>query len=64
MSVAEFRVLFAYDEWANARLLLADLFRHVVNHSTCRRGQAATLLRRLGAKAPATDDVVFRGEAQ
>jgi uncharacterized damage-inducible protein DinB len=46
------------------RHLLADLFRHVVNHSTYHRGQAATLLRQLGAKAPATDYVVFRGEAR
>jgi uncharacterized damage-inducible protein DinB len=37
-----------------------DLLRHVVNHSTYHRGQAATLLRQVGAVAPETDFVVYR----
>jgi uncharacterized damage-inducible protein DinB len=45
------------------RNTLADLFRHVVNHSTYHRGQAATLLRQVGSKAPATDFVLYRREA-
>lgn len=32
---------------------------HVVNHSTYHRGQAATLLRQLGAKAPMTDFLFY-----
>jgi uncharacterized damage-inducible protein DinB len=42
---------------------LADLPRHVVNHSTYHRGQAATLLRQAGAVAPETGFVVFRESA-
>jgi uncharacterized damage-inducible protein DinB len=57
-TVADLRDLFAYDDWANARLL--DLLLHVVNHSTYHRGQAAMLLRALGAVAPETDFVVYR----
>jgi len=34
---------------------LAELIRHVVNHSTYHRGQLATLLRQLGATPPNTD---------
>lgn len=34
---------------------LADLIRHVVNHSTYHRGQLATLLRQLGHTPPSTD---------
>jgi len=34
---------------------LSDLFRHVVNHSTYHRGQAATQLRQLGVVPPSTD---------
>ena len=36
-------------------LPLADLIRHVVNHSTYHRGQLATLLRQLGHTPPSTD---------
>jgi uncharacterized damage-inducible protein DinB len=39
---------------------LLDLLLHVVNHSTYHRGQAAMLLRALGAVAPETDFVVYR----
>jgi uncharacterized damage-inducible protein DinB len=41
---------------------LWQLMRHVVNHSTYHRGQVATMLRQLGATAPATDLVVFHRE--
>jgi uncharacterized damage-inducible protein DinB len=36
-----------------------DMLQHVLNHSTYHRGQAATLLRQLGAVAPETDYVVY-----
>lgn len=38
---------------------LADLFAHVVNHSTYHRGQLTTMLRQVGATPPATDLIVF-----
>jgi uncharacterized damage-inducible protein DinB len=38
---------------------LADLMRHVVNHSTYHRGQVATQLRQHGLKPPSTDLIVF-----
>lgn len=38
---------------------LSELCQHVVNHSTYHRGQAATLLRQVGASVPSTDLVVF-----
>jgi uncharacterized damage-inducible protein DinB len=38
---------------------LADLVRHVVNHSTYHRGQVVTQLRQLGLKPPSTDLIVF-----
>ena len=41
---------------------LADLIRHVVNHSTYHRGQAATQLRQLGEVPPSTDFIVYRRE--
>ncbi len=34
---------------------LADLIRHVVNHSTYHRGQLVTMLRQLGHTPPSTD---------
>jgi uncharacterized damage-inducible protein DinB len=42
---------------------LAGLCQHVVNHSTYHRGQAATLLRQVGATVPSTDLVVFTRQA-
>jgi uncharacterized damage-inducible protein DinB len=42
---------------------LADLFLHVVNHSTYHRGQLATMLRQVGAIPPATDFIVFKRDA-
>lgn len=42
---------------------LSDLLTHVVNHSTYHRGQAATMLRQVGATPPSTDFVVFRRES-
>ncbi len=42
------------------RQTVRDMLVHVVNHSTYHRGQAATILRQLGAAAPETDFVVFR----
>lgn len=41
---------------------LGQLLRHVVNHSTYHRGQVVTMLRQLGAAAPATDLVVYHRE--
>ena len=42
----------------------ADMFRHVANHSSYHRGQAVTMLRQLGAKAPSTDLIRFYREAR
>jgi uncharacterized damage-inducible protein DinB len=44
------------------RYPLGDLLLHLVNHSTYHRGQAATLLRQLGAVPPPTDFLVFKSE--
>lgn len=41
---------------------LADMFTHLVNHSTYHRGQLITMLRQIGAKAPSTDFLLFRDE--
>lgn len=38
---------------------LADLLRHVVNHSTYHRGQVATQLRQLGQTPPSTDLIAY-----
>jgi len=38
---------------------LCDLIRHVVNHSTYHRGQAATQMRQLGLHPPSTDFVLY-----
>jgi uncharacterized damage-inducible protein DinB len=38
---------------------LEDLVRHVVNHSTYHRGQAATQLRQLGRTPPNTDLIAY-----
>ncbi|HSJ13022.1 MAG TPA: DinB family protein [Longimicrobiales bacterium] len=38
---------------------LGRMLRHVVNHSTYHRGQVTTMLRQLGAAAPATDLIVY-----
>jgi uncharacterized damage-inducible protein DinB len=48
---------------ASYRNTLADLIRHVVNHSTYHRGQAATQLRQLGYVPPATDFIMYRRDA-
>ncbi len=37
---------------------LADLVRHVVNHSTYHRGQVATQLRQIGVSPPSTDLII------
>ncbi len=39
---------------------LADLVRHLVNHSTYHRGQVATQLRQLGTAPPSTDFIQYR----
>jgi uncharacterized damage-inducible protein DinB/ketosteroid isomerase-like protein len=44
------------------RTPLSQMLRHVVNHSSYHRGQVATLLRQLGARAPATDLIAFYRE--
>lgn len=41
---------------------LGRMMQHVVNHSTYHRGQATTLLRQLGAKAPTTDLIYYLDE--
>jgi uncharacterized damage-inducible protein DinB len=38
---------------------LADLVRHVVNHSTYHRGQVATQLRQVGVSPPGTDLITY-----
>lgn len=38
---------------------LGEQLRHVANHSTYHRGQLITMLRQVGAAAPATDWLVF-----
>ena len=38
---------------------MAEMLRHVVNHSTYHRGQVVTMLRQLGATPPSTDLIVF-----
>jgi uncharacterized damage-inducible protein DinB len=43
---------------------LADLIRHVVNHSTYHRGQLVTLLRQLGHTPPSTDFTRYLREAK
>jgi uncharacterized damage-inducible protein DinB len=43
-------------EYAHA---LGDLMRHVVNHSSYHRGQAATQLRQLGEVPPGTDLILY-----
>ena len=37
----------------------AQMFRHVINHSSYHRGQITTMLRQLGASAPSTDLIRF-----
>lgn len=41
---------------------LWQMLQHVANHSTYHRGQVTTMLRQLGAKALATDMIVFYRE--
>jgi uncharacterized damage-inducible protein DinB len=38
---------------------LSQMLRHVVNHASYHRGQVVTMLRQLGAAAPATDLIIF-----
>lgn len=38
---------------------LWQMLRHVVNHSSYHRGQVTTMLRQLGAAAPATDLILY-----
>jgi uncharacterized damage-inducible protein DinB len=40
----------------------ADMFRHVVNHSSYHRGQLVSMLRQLGEKPPSTDFIRFLRE--
>jgi len=47
---------------ATQTLPLRDVLVHVVNHATYHRGQAASMLRRLGAVPPSTDYLVFAVE--
>ncbi len=43
---------------------LSQMLQHLVNHSTYHRGQVATLLRQSGARAEATDLLVFVDEGE
>lgn len=43
---------------------LSHTLRHVVNHSTYRRGQVATQLRQLGIAPPATDFIAYVWQAR
>jgi uncharacterized damage-inducible protein DinB len=47
---------------AEHRQRLGDQMRHVVNHSTYHRGQAATQLRQLGEVPPGTDLILYLRE--
>ena len=49
------------DEYAHP---LGDMMRHVVNHSSYHRGQAATQLRQLGETPPETDLIHYLLERQ
>jgi uncharacterized damage-inducible protein DinB len=51
---------FTYQSGDPGRHVLSDLILHLVNHSTYHRGQAVTLLRQAGARAPSTDLDVFK----
>ena len=42
-----------------ARPTIGDTIRHIVNHGSYHRGQAATLIRRLGAEPLATDYFLY-----
>jgi uncharacterized damage-inducible protein DinB len=53
--VIEYRTLAGHAQASR----LADMIRHVVNHSTYHRGQAATQLRQLGATPPTTDLIAY-----
>jgi uncharacterized damage-inducible protein DinB len=43
---------------------LANLMKHVVNHSTYHRGQVVTQLRQLGQKPPSTDLILYLRRAR
>ena len=47
----------------DTQISLAQLMQHVANHSTYHRGQAALMMRQLGAEPIATDFHVFIAEA-
>ena len=49
---------------ASYRHRYADMFRHLANHSTYHRGQAAAMLRQLGEKPPSTDLIRFYRESR
>lgn len=48
------------DKYTNS---FAQMFQHVVNHSSYHRGQIVTLLRQLGAKPVSTDLILFFRQA-
>ncbi len=49
---------------ATYRHSYAEMFRHLANHSTYHRGQAAGILRQLGGKPPSTDLIRFYRESR
>jgi uncharacterized damage-inducible protein DinB len=53
--------LIAYTNFRGERweYSLVSMLLHLVNHSTYHRGQVATMLRQVGAPAPATDLLVY-----
>lgn len=61
LTAADFTRVLAYRNLAGAPFAdpLADLLRHVVNHSSYHRGQVTTLLRQAGHPAPDTDLVIW-----
>ncbi len=54
---AAFKRLISYENPVGTRWTysLQHMLQHVVNHSTYHRGQVASMLRQVGATAPATD---------
>lgn len=61
---SDLRRIVAYDNppgttWKYA---LADMIRHVVNHSSYHRGQVAALFRQTGITPPATDYLIYFDE--